>query len=696
MNVPAQTVQFEITDLQPTFLDYIQSQKDENTRTFNIQFLFEGDVLSLSGCTATATVTINNIMVEQELACEVNETNNYVTVVVNAPYSGVMAVQVTLASGNDILTMPRPLYIRVTQDIAETAQIDENSLGSYAEVVHEIAEARGTYTTLHDAIATKLDNAANAVKTMHITDGAVTEEKLSFQAREKLNSIDSESVREATAQYLAAHPALSASLRFVTPEMYTAETDAEKITAAINSGLPVLLTGTYNVGDFTVSRPCQIFGKKPDNSKNVYNLIGNITFMLPAVLSDLTILGSVTFNGVTSELATIISSQMSPTIVTNVSVRGNDGYPTHNGFVIKCSEGRFTNCVASNALHGFSVENIANRLVNCTSYFNMLDGFHVNQGTNMLLACKSFLNSRYNKYWLTHGGYTESNPRTDYFGYYLGKKDIQCVGCSSQQNHRGSVYIGTDALVTDINILGDNTDYYDQDSTYGADIRNDSTDSAAFTFGPGIAGEKLAPRISGKVSLYRDGRDWSAYTPIVFRKLGSKSNIYIDANIFVPELAPDFNSEVSPTVLGTGMEGIENIVINGNALFNSLHGFSISSQSTNALYSYDGNVLRTSNKNLSRSFTSTDFMSCKQVTVAVDFRSDLESSYCNIGVKLSDDTVMNGIYQNNTNQYSDVHTFIAPEGKTITGITIQGARHPDTDNWDEFWDYYRIKVSFEA
>lgn len=545
-------------------------------------------------------------------------------------------------------------------------------------------------------LAGKLDDATGSVENENIHDGAVTEEKLSFQAREKLNSIDSESVREATAQYLAAHPALSASLRFVTPEMYTAETDAEKITAAINSGLPVLLTGTYNVGDFTVSRSCQIFGKKPDNSKNVYNLIGNITFMLPAVLSDLTILGSVTFNGVTSELATIISSQMSPTIVTNVSVRGNDGYPTHNGFVIKCSEGRFTNCVASNALHGFSVENIANRLVNCTSYFNMLDGFHVNQGTNMLLACKSFLNSRYNKYWLTHGGYTESNPRTDYFGYYLGKKDIQCVGCSSQQNHRGSVYIGTDALITDINILGDNTDYYDQDSTYGAAIRNDSTDSAAFTFGPGIQDAKLAPRISGKVSLYRDGGDWSAYTPIVFRKLGSKSNIYIDANIFVPELTPDFNGEVSPTVLGPGMKGIENIVINGNALFNSLHGFSISSQSTNALYSYDGNVLRTSNKNLSRSFTSTDFMSCKQVTVAVDFRSDLESSYCNIGVKLSDDTVMNGIYQNNTNQYSDVHTFIAPEGKTITGITIQGARHPDTDNWDEFWDYYRIKVSFEA
>ena len=157
MNVPAQTVQFEITDLQPTFLDYIQSQKDENTRTFNIQFLFEGDVLSLSGCTATATVTINNIMVEQELDCEVNETNNYVTVVVNAPYSGVMAVQVTLTDGTNTLTMPRPLFVRVARDIAETAQIDDNTHGSFAEVVREVADARGNYATLAQAINAKMD-----------------------------------------------------------------------------------------------------------------------------------------------------------------------------------------------------------------------------------------------------------------------------------------------------------------------------------------------------------------------------------------------------------------------------------------------------------------------------------------------------------------------------------------------------------
>ena len=157
MNVPAQTVQFEITDLQPTFLDYIQSQKDENTRTFNIQFLFEGDVLSLSGCTATATVTINNIMVEQELDCEVNETNNYVTVVVNAPYSGVMAVQVTLTDGTNTLTMPRPLFVRVARDIAETAQIDDNTHGSFAEVVREVADARGNYATLAQAINAKMN-----------------------------------------------------------------------------------------------------------------------------------------------------------------------------------------------------------------------------------------------------------------------------------------------------------------------------------------------------------------------------------------------------------------------------------------------------------------------------------------------------------------------------------------------------------
>ncbi|MBQ1617881.1 MAG: hypothetical protein II086_11510, partial [Ruminococcus sp.] len=138
-------------------MDYIQSQKDENTRTFNIQFLFEGDVLSLSGCTATATVTINNIMVEQELACEVNETNNYVTVVVNAPYSGVMAVQVTLTDGTNTLTMPRPLFVRVARDIAEIAQIDDNTHGSFAEVVREVADARGNYATLAQAINAKMN-----------------------------------------------------------------------------------------------------------------------------------------------------------------------------------------------------------------------------------------------------------------------------------------------------------------------------------------------------------------------------------------------------------------------------------------------------------------------------------------------------------------------------------------------------------
>ena len=157
MNVPAQTVQFEITDLQPTFLDYIQSQKDENTRTFNIQFLFEGDVLSLSGCTATATVTINNIMIEQELACAVDETNNYVTVVVHAPHSGVMAVQVTLTDGTNTLAMPRPLFVRVARDIAETAQIDDNTHGSFAEVVREVADARGNYATLAQAINAKMN-----------------------------------------------------------------------------------------------------------------------------------------------------------------------------------------------------------------------------------------------------------------------------------------------------------------------------------------------------------------------------------------------------------------------------------------------------------------------------------------------------------------------------------------------------------
>ena len=169
---------------------YVASVLDSNVRYLEITLYQNGDIITLSDtATATASLVTDDVLIDDSVECTIS--NNIITVPLeDLQRHGNLDVQVTVTEDTKVLAIPFPIQVRVTPNIAENAQIDENSLGSYAEVVHEIAEARGTYTTLHDAIATKLDNAVNAVKTMHITDGAVTEEKLSFQTREKLNFVE--------------------------------------------------------------------------------------------------------------------------------------------------------------------------------------------------------------------------------------------------------------------------------------------------------------------------------------------------------------------------------------------------------------------------------------------------------------------------------------------------------------------------
>ena len=48
--------------------------------------------------------------------------------------------------------MQIPILVRISPDIAEHGQVDDDSLGSYAEVVREIAAARGSYTNLKDRL----------------------------------------------------------------------------------------------------------------------------------------------------------------------------------------------------------------------------------------------------------------------------------------------------------------------------------------------------------------------------------------------------------------------------------------------------------------------------------------------------------------------------------------------------------------
>ena len=134
---------------------YVANVLDSNVRYLEITLSNEA--------TATASLVTDNVLVDDSVNCTIQD--NIITVPLeDLQRHGNLDVQVTVTEGTKVLAIPFPIQVRVTPNIAENAQIDENSLGSYAEVVHEIAEARGTYTTLHDAITAKLDDADGSVK----------------------------------------------------------------------------------------------------------------------------------------------------------------------------------------------------------------------------------------------------------------------------------------------------------------------------------------------------------------------------------------------------------------------------------------------------------------------------------------------------------------------------------------------------
>ena len=134
---------------------YVANVLDSNVRYLEITLYQNGNVIALSNeATATASLVTDDVLIDDGVECTISD--NIITVPLeDLQRHGNLDVQVTVTEGTKVLAIPFPIQVRVTPNIAENAQIDENSLGSYAEVVHEIAEARGTYTTLHDAINAK-------------------------------------------------------------------------------------------------------------------------------------------------------------------------------------------------------------------------------------------------------------------------------------------------------------------------------------------------------------------------------------------------------------------------------------------------------------------------------------------------------------------------------------------------------------
>ena len=157
MVIPHRKLSIDINRPNQYTVDFIAHVGDKNTRYIDITFNADGEPIELEqGCSATVTYVSDGVLIEQAAECDVDGSTVIVgidTGKVENLRSGILEIQPKIVDGSgSIIVSQIPVLVRISPDIAEHGQIKDDSLGSYAEVVREIAAARGTYANLKERL----------------------------------------------------------------------------------------------------------------------------------------------------------------------------------------------------------------------------------------------------------------------------------------------------------------------------------------------------------------------------------------------------------------------------------------------------------------------------------------------------------------------------------------------------------------
>ena len=154
----------EILNPYYTGLDVDSHELNENY-TLPVGFTFNGERIN-TGDIDVAIVTANIVSLDRGIIIENVASNPYSgpggpAVLFNIgknilfelpPGKNLIEFKIELVQENKVVCPIRPTIIRVTPSILDDAPVTPESLGSYSEVVQEIAEARGAYSTLDNRL----------------------------------------------------------------------------------------------------------------------------------------------------------------------------------------------------------------------------------------------------------------------------------------------------------------------------------------------------------------------------------------------------------------------------------------------------------------------------------------------------------------------------------------------------------------
>jgi hypothetical protein len=105
--------------------------------------------------------------------------------------------------------------------------------------------------------------------------------------------------------------------------------------------------------------------------------------------------------------------------------------------------------------NGIYIGSVANRIVNCTSYWNALNGFYISVGTNFIENCKAFYCGRCAIVNVSHYYYNFNQVAG---GFYINAlRAVTISNCSAQQNYyHGFVIIGRLHSCTNLQSIANN------------------------------------------------------------------------------------------------------------------------------------------------------------------------------------------------------------------------------------------------
>ena len=174
---------------------------DLNSRCVDVSVLASNLLVDLTGYTATASYVVDNVILNEAVDCEINPNESDVNVVrvfldkakIGNICSGLMTVEITLKHFDEdnkemLISPPFSLNVLIGKSNLKNAKTNESSIGSYSDVVREIAKIKEEISNKPnnddvylieeaDEHFLSADDEKN-ILTKHLSDGAVTTDKL--------------------------------------------------------------------------------------------------------------------------------------------------------------------------------------------------------------------------------------------------------------------------------------------------------------------------------------------------------------------------------------------------------------------------------------------------------------------------------------------------------------------------------------